>query len=39
MSSKASEVDGRAGIAPFFVVQIAPQAFANVRESLSFASS
>ena len=39
MSSWALEVDGRAGIAPFFVVQIAPHAFANVRASLSFASS
>ena len=39
MSSWALEMDGRAGIAPFFVVQIAPHAFANVRASLSFASS
>lgn len=38
-SCRASGRVGRAGIAPFLVVVIAPQAFPNLSTSLSFASS
>jgi len=34
----ASVAVGSAGIAPFCVVHIAPQAFANIKASLSFCS-
>ena len=37
-SSWASEVVGSAGIAPFWVVQMAPHAFANASACLNFSS-
>ena len=36
---RTSASAGRAGIAPFFVVVMAPHAFANFRTSLNLASS
>lgn len=39
MSVSASDTVGKAGIAPFFVVHIAPHAFENASACFSFASS
>ena len=39
IKAATSASDGRAGIAPFLVVVMAPQAFANVSISLNFFSS
>lgn len=39
MRDWASDTEGSAGMAPFFVVHIAPQAFENASACFSFASS